>query len=802
MNRVSGNFRELLHKTTPVLTRSLTGIGTSKQTNGLVALNSNRTLRYFSIRPFSNYLPGRNTTAFSNAFNRCHVRPMSTNPGQQFQDLNPKKWGYDEAYVRELYLGIQSHVDRLPDSAKKILSRTGIDGMSLGALNAPAWYGLVLFSNCLRLALNDKVHPLQIDPSVGFTHTAGEGGIPNTTDYIESSSLLRGPGGEPLIEYCAELFKPQIFQYASGQFLKNIHLENYQAELKGGQSAKDAIGGRIPFNKNTETVSYLRGIDKQIDVPSPNNVPTIKSVEELILWRIFMEELTGRQPIIKVSTAYNFVSRALAVARAGAILNVAGGQHGRTGGTAASEFDIRDNTIVDGFSALRALREAFDLSGLDVPIHFSNNFYTPEHIILGLMLADKVKFGTSILIWLEQCVYAKQCHNNCPKNITTSPEKFNNQVLIDQLPAFFKVFEDAAEIAKQLGVTDSLDQRFDSKALSKVLKSTNNTDFAKWLSFNENSDGSPISKKVSKSTIPSQKSQLQKNDEVNARFTFTETGKKFINLKGSSGAIGFFASLQRDAKQFLDRQFIVQNGGTYFGAANQGLDLYSTQVSDFAGNLQNEGAITVYSAGRQFGVGLQGGNLHAAHVDSEVGYRMGTATLICETAGDSAAHYVGRGQFWLLGQAHDYSFDGVESNNDAPIGRIRSLGINPFAASAGGTFIVPRQLFIELLETNQIMESALKRLTLSHLSSSDKPQLLDDLNRFQQKMFVLGEDRKIAKSLIHFIKSSKESDLNEQFVKLKTAKDFSTIDPNLMALLKTSQKLDVPIFKPKNYTFR
>ena len=109
-------------------------------------------------------------------------------------------------------------------------------------------------------------------------------------------------------------------------------------------------------------------------------------------------------------------------------------------------------------------------------------------------------------------------------------------------------------------------------------------------------------------------------------FSFTETDKTFIKLKGSSGAIGFFASLQRDAKQFLDRQFIVQNGGAYFGEANQGLDFYSTQVSDFAGNLQNDGAITVYSAGRQFGVGLQGGNLHAAHVDSEAGYRMGTAT--------------------------------------------------------------------------------------------------------------------------------------------------------------------------------
>ena len=96
------------------------------------------------------------------------------------------------------------------------------------------------------------------------------------------------------------------------------------------------------------------------------------------------------------------------------------------------------------------------------------------------------------------------------------------------------------------------------------------------------------------------------------------------------------------------------------------------------------------------------------------------------------------------------------------------------------------------------MESALKRLSLTELSSSDNPQLLEDLNRFQQKMTVLGEDRKMAKSLIHFINSSKKSDLNTQFVKLKTAKDFLTIDPNLMALLKTRQKLDAPIFKPKN----
>ena len=202
-------------------------------------------------------------------------------------------------------------MDQLPDSAIKIIKRTGIDGMSLGALNAPAWYGLVLFTNLLRLAIEDKVKPSQLDPSYGFTHTAGEGGIPNVADFFNPPFLLRGADGSPLIEYGPDLFKPQIFQYASGQFLKDVPLSDFQAELKGGQSAKDAIGGRIPAKKNTETVSFLRGIDSQIDVPSPNNVPSIKSVEELILWRIFMEQLTGKQPIIKVSTAYNFVARAL-----------------------------------------------------------------------------------------------------------------------------------------------------------------------------------------------------------------------------------------------------------------------------------------------------------------------------------------------------------------------------------------------------------------------------------------------------------------------------------------------------------
>ena len=120
-----------------------------------------------------------------------------------------------------------------------------------------------------------------------------------------------------------------------------------------------------------------------------------------------MEQLTGHKPIIKVSSAYNVVARSLAVARAGATLNLAGGQWGRTGGTAASENDIRTNTVIDGLTALRAVREAFATSGLDTDIHFSNNFFTPEQMILGWMHADKIKIGTAALVWLERCVFVE-----------------------------------------------------------------------------------------------------------------------------------------------------------------------------------------------------------------------------------------------------------------------------------------------------------------------------------------------------------------------------------------------------------
>ena len=91
--------------------------------------------------------------------------------------------------------------------------------------------------------------------------------------------------------YNKDLFLPTMSQYASGQFFKDFD-QKFKAELKGGQNAKDAIGGRLPMKKNEEWVAALRNIIPGIDVPSPNQIRSAQSVEELILWRIFMESFT------------------------------------------------------------------------------------------------------------------------------------------------------------------------------------------------------------------------------------------------------------------------------------------------------------------------------------------------------------------------------------------------------------------------------------------------------------------------------------------------------------------------------
>ena len=75
---------------------------------------------------------------------------------QSANPLNPRTYGLDEAYATDLAIGIRDQLNQTAPLARALIKRSGIDGMSLGALNPPAWYSLVMFSNILRTQLAGK----------------------------------------------------------------------------------------------------------------------------------------------------------------------------------------------------------------------------------------------------------------------------------------------------------------------------------------------------------------------------------------------------------------------------------------------------------------------------------------------------------------------------------------------------------------------------------------------------------------------------------------------------------------------
>ena len=121
---------------------------------------------------------------------------------QSANPLNPRTYGLDEAYATDLAIGIRDQLNQTDPLARALIARTGIDGMSLGALNPPAWYSLVMFSNILRTQLAGMIDPSDLSPLDGFTHTAGEGNIPNQDGDFLTKKLLRDASGAVVNLFC------------------------------------------------------------------------------------------------------------------------------------------------------------------------------------------------------------------------------------------------------------------------------------------------------------------------------------------------------------------------------------------------------------------------------------------------------------------------------------------------------------------------------------------------------------------------------------------------------------------------
>jgi len=718
------------------------------------------------------------------------IKEETTTPSQLPKDLDPRALGYDEAFVTRLAIKIKDRVQKLgPNGARSIINRTGIDGMSLGALPAPQWYGLVLVTQITRVMIANVYDADTIPRDTGFEMSAGEGGIPPVRQIFDGyQKVLKDGQGRTLMTYNAALFEPTVDQDASGQF-KNGPSSHLKSELKGGQNAKDAIGGRLPGAKNQGGISFLRNITSGIDVPSPNNVPFTRSVEDLTVWRIFKELLNGVKPDIKVSTAYNFIDRALAVVRANAGLNIAGGREGRTGGTGSTSSNYRDNTVMDGLTAVRAFVEAMDTLGIDTNIAFSNNIFGVKDLVESLIVADRARIATLALILLQNCRYAKTCDKACPVNITTGADKYDIETVLENVDDFFDFFERAEAFAEELGVAHLLNGgRCTQEVIRTILKPNPNYPdqaYAEWMAYQTDSSGQETQPKR-KTVEPSPGNSRAQHDDEDQVLSEANAGKTAIRVPGAPGAIGFFARVQRDPEVLMDKKITVDEGGTYFGGANQYLDLYTQRAADFMAKEQigPSGSVTAVSAGRQAAIGAQGGYVNVAHAGSEAGYRAG-CTYTGETVGDSYGHYAGNMTSVIAGRAVDYpaAFK-IEDNQDYPANRAQSIGYNPFAASAGSSSIIPKTTWEHLTATDQIQGESYMRLMQTPIDDAKQVRIEAQLRYYQDKMtYLTGEDRKIVTSLLNALKIG--ADPNELFVWIQTNPEFKeSVHPTMQAYLK------------------
>ena len=205
------------------------------------------------------------------------------------------------------------------------------------------------------------------------------------------------------------------------------------------------------------------------------------------------------------------------------------------------------------------------------------------------------------------------------------------------MPAFFNVFNEAANIARESGVQDKLaGGRLSDNELSEVLRL--NDHLNRWLASQQSSNGQPIQ------AIPVSKISVKKwsaVDVARAESLFTETDDVEIHLDGAPGAIGFlrFQKMQ----QCLPIVNLLFKPVEPILVAETKPGPYANAVSDFAGNLQNGGQITIGFAGDNVVLVCKGASYMRPMLTQEAGYRMGTATLVVETGGDSFGHYVGNG---------------------------------------------------------------------------------------------------------------------------------------------------------------
>jgi len=255
--------------------------------------------------------------------------------------------------------------------------------------------------------------------------------------------------------------KHVIVQVASGRF--GVHKEYLDIgsaiEIKIGQGAKPGIGGHLPGEKVSESISQTRMIPKGTDALSPAPHHDIYSIEDLRQLIYALKEATrySKPVIVKIAAVHNVAAIASGIARSGADAICI---DGFKGGTGAAPEVIRNHVGIPVELALAAVDTRLREEGIrnEVSIIASGGIRSSADVAKAIALgADAVYIGTAALITLG-CTLCQQCHTGkCAWGITTQDpflaKRVNPDIMSEHLYNLFNVWSlELKEIMGAMGV--------------------------------------------------------------------------------------------------------------------------------------------------------------------------------------------------------------------------------------------------------------------------------------------------------------------------------------------------------------
>jgi len=247
--------------------------------------------------------------------------------------------------------------------------------------------------------------------AVGTLFNSGEGGLPRGLRKFADNAVV---------------------QCASGRFGVDPGYLRCSAmvEIKIGQGAKPGIGGHLPGEKVSKSISAARKIPVGTDALSPAPQHDIYSIEDLRTLIYALKEATDyEKPVsVKIAAVNNAAAIASGIVRAGADVVAIDGIRG---GTGAAPKVIRDNVGVPIEMALASVDSRLRAEGIrnQCSLVVAGGFRCSADVVKAIALgADAVYIGTAALVAMG-CTLCQKCHTGiCNWGICTTDPYLSKRI--------------------------------------------------------------------------------------------------------------------------------------------------------------------------------------------------------------------------------------------------------------------------------------------------------------------------------------------------------------------------------------